>query len=468
MKQKISAFFKFEERKTNFRAETVGGLVTFLSMCYILAVNPSMINAAKIPLGGAFIATAVGAALATIVMAFMANYPVALAPGMGVNAFFTFTICNSIGYSWQEALAASFIGGVIFLAITFTPLRKKLIDAIPQSLRAAIGAGIGLFIAFVGLKAAGVIVADPYGTYVKLGNLGNPKVLVALFGIVLIFVLYNLKSKVSNFSFILAILATALLYALLSLTKVIDHKIVLHKYSDLATFKETFGGFITGFKTFFQDTTLENGEVFTATAKLVTLPVIIFALVFVDIFDTAGTLVAVTKAANIQDEQGNIPNLEKALFADAVGTLISSTLGTPEITSYVESSTGVESGARTGFSNLVVAALFLLSIALYPLMAIFKIQEVTAMALVLVGVLMCEQIADIDWSDKASAIACFMTILMMLLTFSIADGIAFGFISYAIAKIAQGKPKEVHPLIYIFSIGFIFYFAFHSLDFKIF
>ena len=301
MRQKLSAFFKFEERKTNFRSEIVGGIVTFLSMCYILAVNPGMISDAGIPLGGAFIATAVGAALATIIMAFSANYPVALAPGMGVNAFFTYTIVLGIGYTWQEALAAAFIGGVIFVGITFTPLRRKLIEAIPQSLRAAIGAGIGFFIAFVGLQNAGIIVGDP-ATKVKLGNLLDPAVLVALFGMVLIIVLYNLKSKVSNFAFIISILATALLYALLSVLNVFP-PIEKLSYSGLASVKETFGGFITGFKTLIQDTQLASGGTFTASAKLLTLPVIIFALLFVDIFDTAGTLVAITKSAGIQDEE---------------------------------------------------------------------------------------------------------------------------------------------------------------------
>ncbi|HHX78162.1 MAG TPA: NCS2 family permease [Acholeplasmataceae bacterium] len=461
MIQRIRSFFKFEERNTNFRAEIMGGLVTFLAMAYILAVNPNMISAAGIPIGGAFIATALGAAIATLIMAFTANYPVALAPGMGVNAFFTYTIVLGIGYSWQEALAASFIGGLIFVAISFTPLRRKLIEAIPKSLRAAIGAGIGFFIAFVGLQNAGIIVGDP-ATGVALGNLLDPSVLVALFGLVVIIVLYNVKSKLNRFAFILAILVTALLYAILSVVGVFP-PITLFEYSELGTFKETFGGFITGFKTLFQD-----GPRLTASAKLMTLPVVVFALLFVDIFDTAGTLVAVTKAGDLQDEDGNIPNLDKALFADAVGTLISSTLGTPEITSFVESSTGVESGARTGFANVVTAILFLLAIALFPVMGIFQIFPITSMTLILVGVLMAGQFAEIDWSDKAIAIGSFFTIIMMILTYSVADGIAFGFITYTIAKIAQGKPKEVNLLIYVFSLGFILYFIFYSKGFNLF
>lgn len=457
MKEKIQTFFKFKERNASFKGEIFGGLVTFLAMSYILAVNPGMIGDAGIPLGGAFLATAIGAAIATLIMAFTANYPVALAPGMGVNAFFTYVIVLKIGYSWQEALAISFIGGLIFVAISFTSLRKKLIEAIPQGLRSAIGAGIGFFIAFVGLKNAGIIVADG-ATLVKLGNLTEPSVLVALFGIVLVIVLYNLKNKLSKFAFIIAIVSTAVLYVVLSLLGVSGlETIKLGSYAELGTVKETLGGFIKGFGTLFQDS-----ERLTSVAKLTTLPIIVFALLFVDIFDTAGTLVAVTKAAKIQNEDGSIPNLDKALFADAVGTLISSAMGTPEITSYVESSTGVESGARTGFSNIVVAVLFLISVALFPVMSVFSIFPITSMALVLVGVLMASQIAEIDWSDKAIAISAFLTIIGMVLTYSVSDGIAFGFISYAISMLAQKRGKEVHPLIYVFSIGFIIYFALYS------
>ncbi|CCV64881.1 Xanthine/uracil/vitamin C permease [Alteracholeplasma palmae J233] len=463
--EKIKSFFQFEKRGTNFKKETLGGLVTFLAMSYILAVNPTMIGNAGVPLGGAFIATAVGAAIATIIMAFTANYPVALAPGMGVNAFFTYTIVLTIGYSWQEALAASFIGGLIFVAISFTSLRKKLIDAIPDGLKSAIGAGIGFFIAFVGLQNAGIIV--PSGsTGVELGNLSQPTVLVALFGVLVIFALYNVKNKkISRFAFIYAILITAVLYVILALLKVPGiPEIKILSYSELGTFSDTFGGFITGFKTMFEDTP----GVITAGAKLATLPIIVFALLFVDIFDTAGTLVAVTKAAGIKDENGGIPKLEKALFADAVGTLISSTMGTPEITSFVESATGVESGAKTGFSNLVVGGLFLLSVLLFPIMSIFNVLSVTSMALILVGAIMAQQIGEINWSDKIIAISSFMTIIGMVVTYSVSDGIAFGFITYTVSMLASGKARKIHPLIYIFSAGFILYFAFYSVGFKLF
>lgn len=479
MKAKIARFFKFEERRATFKGEITGGIVTFLAMSYILAVNPSMISESGIPIGGAFIATALGAAIATIIMALLTNFPVALAPGMGVNAFFTYTIVGGvagnfsygIGFSWQEALAISFLGGVIFVIISFTPLRKKLIEAIPNGLKAAIGVGIGFFIAFVGLQNAGIIQSD-VATGVTLGNFLDPNVLVALFGVLLIIFLHNMKGNIAKFSFIIAILSTAALYGLLAIIGVEGlASIQKHSYSELGTFKETFGGFLTGFKTLFQTTPeiIVDGQVvreaFSATQKLTTLPFIVFALLFVDIFDTAGTLVAVTKAADLVDEDGNIPNLDKALFADAVGTLISSTLGTPEITSFVESTTGVESGAKTGFSNLIVALLFLLSIALFPFMGIFNIFPVTSMALVLVGVLMASQISEINWTDKAIAVSAFLTILGMVVTYSISDGIAFGFITYSVSMIASKRHKEVPLIIYILSIGFIIYFALHALIF---
>lgn len=477
MGNKIKSFFKFEERGATFRGEIVGGLVTFLAMSYILAVNPMIINngGQGVPLGGAFIATALGSFIAILIMGFVGNLPVALAPGMGVNAFFIYVIVGQIGYTWQEALAISLVSGVIFVSLTFTKFRSTLIDAIPKGLKAAIGVGIGFFIAFVGLQNAGIIVSNP-ATLVALGSFADPNVLMALFGIILIIVLYNLRGKISNFAFILSILITAGLYALLGIAGVSAFKIdSFYKYKDLSSFKETFGAFIPGFKTLFQDSTLiregANGVptefVFTSAAKLITLPVIVFALLFVDIFDTAGTLVAVTKAADLVDENGKIINVDRAMFADSTGTLISSTFGTPQITSFVESATGVSSGARTGFANMITGILFLLSIALYPLMAIFDLAPVTSMALVLVGVLMASQIEDVDWSDKPTAIAAFITILGMILTYSVADGIAFGFIVYSVAMLAARRGKEVHPMIYSLSVVFIFYFFLYSIDFNL-
>lgn len=453
MLNKIRKFFDFEARGTNFRKETLGGLVTFLAMSYILVVNPGIASGRfsgqemlGIPYGGVFFATAIGAFFATLLMAFLANLPIALAPGMGVNAFFIGTIVGVNGYTWQEALALSFIGGVIFLAISLTGLRKKLVDAIPSSLKAAIGAGIGFFIALVGLKLAGLFSVTPSLDF-KLGDFSNPTVLLATFSIVVVFVVQCMKNKLSHFSFIISILATAALGLVLHYLGVENMpSFGKFDFSPLKDIKNVaFVGVIDGFKT-----------VFTSQG-VVTALVLIYALLFVDIFDTTGTLVAVAKAAKLEDANGNIPNIDQALTVDAVGTLISSTLGTPEITSYVESATGVEAGARTGFSSLVVGLLFLVSVALFPVFNLFTHSAVTTGALVLVGVLMAQQLKEIDWHDLTEALPAFVTILFMVVTGSIADGIALGFITYLIVKVTRGEGKSVHPIIYGSSLLFILY-----------
>lgn len=463
--QKIRAFFMFDERKTDFKKEFVGGVVTFLAMSYILVVNPGIVSGRfsgnevsgiLIPYGAVFVATALGSVLATILMALVAKLPVALAPGMGVNAFFV-TIVLSKGFTWQEALAVSFIGGLIFLALTFTNVRKTLINAIPNSLKAAIGAGIGFFIATVGLRLTNVFKMDPVNGF-SLGDFSDPVVLLSLFSIVLIVLVSAINKKISHFSFIISILGTSLLGIIMrygfGLTNFGIPAFGIFDYSPLKDIKSVaFVGVFDGFKTLF------------SSHNIIEILFVIFAFVFVDIFDTAGTLIAVGKSANLEDEHGQIENIDKALFADAVGTVISSTLGTPEITSYVESTTGVESGARTGFSSIVVAVLFLVSLVLFPVFNVFTSSAVTAGALVYVGILMSKQIGEIDWSDLASSVSSFMVILMMVLTGSIADGIAFGFIFYALVKLIQGKGKEVHPIVYGTSVLFILYFVLMSVWF---
>lgn len=463
MLTKIRSFFKFEERQTNFSKESIGGLVTFLAMSYILVVNPGIASgkfsgqeAFGIPYGGVFFATAAGAFLATLLMAFLANLPIALAPGMGVNAFFIGTIVGVHGYTWQEALALSFVGGLIFLIISLTGLRRMLVDAIPNGLKASIGAGIGFFIAMVGLRLGGIFDIDPVivgGDYVGsnfsfiLGDFSNPVVLLSMFSILIIIGLHSSKSKLSNFSFIISILTTAIVGLILGALGVSNMpELGTFDYSPLADIKDVvFVGFFNGLQT-----------AFTSQSVLTAL-VLIYALLFVDIFDTTGTLVAVGKAANLEDEEGNIENIDKAMMVDAVGTLVSSTLGTPEITSYVESATGVQAGARTGFSNLIVALLFLVSIALFPVFQIFTHSSVTVGALVLVGVLMAQQLKEINWSNLSEAIPAFITIAFMIITGSIADGIAFGFITYVLVEVVRGNYKKVHPIIYASSILFILY-----------
>lgn len=449
---KIKKFFKFEERGATFRGEIIGGIVTFLAMSYILVVNPGIASGlwsdpaiAGIPYGGVFFATVVGAFLASMVMALLANLPIALAPGMGVNAFFVGVIIGQYGYTWQEALALSFLGGVLFLIISLTPIRRMLIQAIPKDLKAAIGAGIGFFIAFVGLRLAGVFVWDGQ---LALGDLTSPSVLLGIFSILIIFVVHALKHGISKFSFIISIVITAIVGLILGASGVGGMpSFGAFNYDAFADIKDVaFVGVFEGFKTVFSQ-------------PIWTTLFLIFALLFVDIFDTAGTLVAVGKSANLEDEEGNLPNLDKALLADSIGTLVSSTLGTPEITSYVESTTGVEAGARTGFSTVVVALLFLVSLALFPIFSVFSHSSVTLGALVLVGVLMAQQLKEINWSDMTSAITSFVVIVGMIFTSSIADGIAFGFIVYTLIKLVRGEIKDVHPIIYGSSVLFIVYFT---------
>lgn len=447
--EKIKKFFKFAERGANFRTEILGGLVTFLAMSYILVVNPLIVSggdsAPGIPYGGVFFATCVGSAIAIVIMALLANLPIALAPGMGINAFFIGVVVGGYGYNWQEALALSFISGFIFLLISLTPLRKMLIDAIPESLKAAIGVGIGFFIAFVGLRLAGVFVWDGQ---LSLGDLTNPSVLLGLFSIIVIFIVHSLKHGISKFSFIISIVLTTIVGLIIGLFGVKGMPEVSNfDYGLLKDVKDVaFVGVIGGFKTVFSQPIFQS--VF-----------VIFAFLFIDFFDTAGTLIAACESGDLLDEEGNIPNLEGALMADAIGTLSSSVLGSPQITSYVESTTGIQAGARTGFSNLVVALLFLLSIALFPIFHVFSHSSVTLGALVLVGVLMARQIKNIDWSDMTDAITSFIVIAGMLFTSSIADGIAFGFIVYTLLKLVRGEIKQVHPVIWGTSILFVTYFA---------
>lgn len=453
MFKKISDFFKFEERGTNFKTETYGGIVTFLAMSYILVVNPLIVSgllvgAVGVPYGAVFIATAVSAVIATLLMGLLANLPISLAPGMGINAFFVNVIIVQMSYTWQEALALSFIAGVVFLLLSFTKIRSMLIKSIPNSLKAAIAVGIGFFIASVGLTNSGIINVSNNG--LSLGDFSNPEVILALISIFVIVIIHVSKTKINKFSFIISIVVTTIIGLILNYGfKITGQNIPTFEkfdYSSLKDFKDVaFVGILDGFKTVFSHNIFQ-------------VIFIVFALLFVDIFDTAGTLIAVGNAAGLTDDEGNLPNVEKAFLSDAIGTVVGSTLGTPVVTSYVESATGVEAGAKTGFSNLVVAFLFLISIVLFPVFNIFSSSSVTAGALVLVGVLMSMQLKNIEWNNQTDAITSFMTIIMMLLSGSIANGIAFGFIVYTIIKLIRGEIKEVHPILYTTSIIFLIYY----------
>ncbi len=453
----LRSFFHLDERKSSVKVELLAGLTTFLAMAYILPVNSSMLEKTGIPFGGIFFATAVSAAIASIVMGLFANYPVALAPGMGLNAFFTYTLVFNYGLSWQASLTAVLVAGVLFLIVSLTGLRRLVINAIPNALKYAVGAGIGFFITFIGLQNAGIIIGDP-NTLVSLGDLEHPTVLLGIFGIVLVFILFALKIK---FALIIAIIATAVLGLLLNAFG-ID---LMPSYSS-----ESLPGLFSGVKATF-------GQAFTGFPELFRHPQvfgIIFTLLFVDFFDTSGTIMAVGTQANLIDENGELVDSDKALIADSVGTITGSIFGTSSVTSYIESATGIEQGARTGLTAVTVAVLFLLSLIIYPLLSVVNgvvvgvnnfgdpiiYSPVTAMALVLVGALMIRQLKDIDWDDPAYLIPAFLTIIMMVLTYSIATGIAVGFIFYPIAMIATKRYKEVNPVMYGLAIIFILSFIF--------
>ena len=453
----IKKFFKIEERGTTVLKEVLAGVTIFLAMAYILPVNSIMLASTGLPIGGVFFATAMSAAIATLIMGLLANLPVALAPGMGLNAFFTYTLVNfGLGYSPKAALAAVLVSGILFLIISVTGLRKTVINAIPQGLKLSVGAGIGFFIAFIGFKNAGIIVGDE-NTFVTLGNLAHPTVLLALFGLILVVILYALKFK---FALITAIISTAILGLILNALG-IDFMPVYDKTGMSGVWSgasETFGLAFCGFK-----------ELFSSWNAIV----VIFSLLFVDFFDTAGTLMAIGNQAGLINDEGVIEGGEGALVADSIGTVAGAILGTSSVTSYIESSTGIEQGGRTGLTSIVVAILFILSIFLYPVLSIFNgvvvgtnafgdaiiFSPVTAMALIMVGTLMFSQLKDINWEDKAIVISGFFTVIIMILSYSIATGIAVGFVFYPIIKVAQKKAKEVNPVMYGLALLFILYFV---------
>ncbi len=455
--QSLKAFFKLDERKTSIKTELLAGVTTFLAMAYILPVNSAMLAKTGMPFGGVFFATAIASAIATLIMGLYANYPVSLAPGMGINAFFTYTVCLIYELTWQAALAAVLISGVLFLIISVTGLRRIVISAIPKGLKYAVGAGIGFFITFIGLKNAGIIVDNP-ATLVGLGDFSHPTVMLGIFGIILVVVLYAVGFK---FALITSIIATAIVGLFLGWIGVE----MMPAYSSQGLdglwsgAGQTIGAAFTGF-----------GDLFTHPEVIG----VIFALLFVDFFDTAGTLMAVGHEAGLINEQGELVGAERALLADSVGTICGAVLGTSTVTSYIESATGIEQGARTGLSSIVVAVLFILSIIIYPLLSVVNgvvvglddfgdvivYSPVTAMALVIVGALMVKQLKNIDWDDKPLLISAFLTIIFMMLSFSIATGIAVGFVFYPLAMLVTRRYKEVHPVMYVLAGLFVLSFAF--------
>ncbi len=438
----LEKLFKLNAKNTTVKTEIIAGITTFLAMAYILGVNPSILGETGMDKHSVFMATALSAGIASIIMGVVANYPVALAPGMGVNALFTYTVCMEFGYSWQAALAAVFVSGVIFIFISVTGIRKLIINSIPGQLKLAIGAGIGFFIAFVGLKNAGIIVANP-STAVALGNLKDPVVLLAIAGILITLILIMKKVPAAVF---VGMIITAVIGVILHLVggfsgmPTLPDKVVEFNFS-----MNTLGAFMDGF-----------GELF---ANPLDACVVIFSFLFVDFFDTAGTLVAVANRIGLVNEKGELENVERALVADAVGTVAGAALGTSTVTSFVESTSGVEVGGRTGLTACTTGVMFFISMIFSPLILSTVTSAVTTPALVVVGILMAQQLKGIDWDDLVFASCGFVTILTMILTYSIANGIAFGFFAYVISMVASGKAKDINPIILGLIMIFILYFA---------
>ncbi|KYG29113.1 guanine permease [Alkalihalobacillus trypoxylicola] len=431
--ERIAQFFKFKENNTDLRTESVAGTTTFLAMAYILFVNPQMLSLTGMDESAVFVATALSAALATLLMGLLANYPIALAPGMGLNAFFTFSVVMGMGIEWQVALFGVFCSGILFMILSISNVRETVINAIPAEMKYAAGAGIGLFIAFIGLQNTGVIVRDPADeVIVALGNLGQPEVLLTVFGltVTVIFLVIGLKGGI--FFGMIATVIVGLIFGQISW----PGSPVAMPPSLAPTFGQLFA--------------IDFSSVFTLQ-----LLVVILTFLFVDFFDTAGTLYGVANQAGfIKDNK--LPRAGRALLADSTATPIGAILGTSTTTSYVESAAGVGAGGRTGFTSVITALFFLLALFFSPLLGVIT-PAVTGPALILVGVMMATALGQIEWKKLEVAIPAFFTVLAMPLTYSIATGIALGFVFYPITMICKGKWKQVHPLMYVLFIVFLSY-----------
>lgn len=422
----------------SFKTEIVAGITTFLTMAYILGVNPAILSATGMPKQSVFLATALSAGIASILMGLIANYPVALAPGMGINAFFTYTVVLTYGYTWQEGLSLVFLSGIVFLIISLTGIRKKIIDSIPSSLKQAIGAGIGFFIAFIGLVNSGIIVKND-ATLVGIGNLRNPSTLLAIIGL---FITIYLMSKNIRAALFFGLISTSIIGLILGYLGY-ENMPYFSSFVSVNFEYETFGSFLQGFKGI-----IGKKDIF----------IVVFTFLFVDFFDTAGTLLAICNKIGLVDENENIKNIDKALIADSTGTIIGSILGTSTVTSYIESTSGVAAGGKTGITAITTGILFLLSTLFFPLLTLVT-PSVVAPALICVGILMATQLSNIDWHDFTSAASGFFIIIMMILGYSIADGIASGFIVYVITMIAKGEIKNIKPTVWFLTAIFILHFA---------
>ena len=423
----LKKLFGFDSTKTTIRTEIVAGITTFLTMSYILAVNPTMFGELDgMPAGSVFTSTALAAIVGCVAMAFVGKLPFGLAPGMGLNAFFVYSVCMGMGYSWQFALTAVLIEGLIFIVLTLTNLREAIVNAIPMSLRNAIGAGIGLFIAFIGLKSAGVVVADG-ATLVALGDVTSGSALLAFIGLVITGFMYSRN------------VPGAILLGII-ITMVIGIPLGVTEFKGIVSAPESIAPIFCQF---------EFDKIFS-----VDMLVVVFTFFFIDMFDTVGTLVGVCTKAKMMDENGNIYRVKQAFMADSIATTAGALLGTSTTTTYVESAAGVAQGGRSGLTALVVGGCFVIAMFFSPLFLSIP-SAATAPALIIVGLLMAEQIKNVDFDDFSESIPAFVCMLMMPLTYSISNGILIGMITYVLMNMICGKFKKLSPAMYVLAILFI-------------
>ena len=423
----LKKLFGFDSTKTTIRTEIVAGITTFLTMSYILAVNPTMFGELDgMPVGSVFTSTALAAIVGCLAMAFVGKLPFGLAPGMGLNAFFVYSVCMGMGYSWQFALTAVLIEGLIFIVLTLTNLREAIVNAIPMSLRNAIGAGIGLFIAFIGLKSAGVVVADG-ATLVALGDVTSGSALLAFIGLVITGFMYSRN------------VPGAILLGII-ITMVIGIPLGVTEFKGIVSAPESIAPIFCQF---------EFDKIFS-----VDMLVVVFTFFFIDMFDTVGTLVGVCTKAKMMDENGNIYRVKQAFMADSIATTVGALLGTSTTTTYVESAAGVAQGGRSGLTALIVGCCFVVAMFFSPLFLSIP-SAATAPALIIVGLLMAEQIKNVDFDNFSESIPAFVCMLLMPLTYSISNGILIGMITYVLMNMICGKFKKLSPAMYVLAILFI-------------
>ncbi len=430
----IDRTFKLSEHNTNVKTEILAGITTFMTMAYILVVNAGILSEAGMDKNAVFAATAIAAFIGSMAMGLLANYPIALAPGMGLNAFFAYSVVLGMGHSWQFALCAVLIEGIIFIILTLTNVREKIIDCIPAVLKHAVTAGIGLFIALIGLSNAGIVVNGP--TILALGNLTDPLVLLTLFGILLAGILLAKNVKGAFLLAMIIVSAVGMIAGLVALPQ----------------------GIIAAAPSiepvFLKALSIQPSEIFSFD-----MIIVVFTFLFVDLFDTVGCLVGVASKGDMLDENGKLPKAKQALMADAIGTTAGALLGTSTVTAYIESAAGIGEGGKTGLTAVTTGLLFLLALFFAPVFTAIPTQA-TAPVLILVGVMMCSSLTKIDFNDFTNAIPAFLTFAMMPLAYSIADGIIFGIISFTVLKLVTNRTKEINISLILLSILFVLKFVF--------